>query len=415
MNDKQVSQDFDRPTNWAVKFVPAQTGHSQLFFVSSHLQVASFFLLSSPLTTHPLTHRPIILPAASILPSLLHNAIRNALNPCPTCALCRPSTMTSSNGITDPNVEDMSNAELFQYLFKAELDSNMPAVLPEALFHDMDVVASPSPSFSSSSSLSTPPASTSSPASSYDNSPVNSSLSYSSSSPPLSPYLQLDMEPHEHQQEPQQQEQDEQQAQLLQAQSFSPQLQSVPTYPTLLPSSSFSYRQLTPNMPPSMPVSSASLSTLHNADDQFLNLTHTATATASSVSNVSSDQMAFWIQRLQQIQQQQIQQQLLAPSLFSFSQSNSASSEPSDSPDLKSETHIIYPSPPMKDDMSIESDSDEGPSHGDSSSDPLKPSASELKKMTSKERRQLRNKLSARNFRVRRKGESLIYSEQCPS
>lgn len=33
------------------------------------------------------------------------------------------------------------------------------------------------------------------------------------------------------------------------------------------------------------------------------------------------------------------------------------------------------------------------------------PSSTDLKKMTSKERRQLRNKISARNFRVRRKGE----------
>jgi hypothetical protein len=35
------------------------------------------------------------------------------------------------------------------------------------------------------------------------------------------------------------------------------------------------------------------------------------------------------------------------------------------------------------------------------------PSSKDLKKMTSKERRQLRNKISARNFRVRRKGASL--------
>ena len=33
------------------------------------------------------------------------------------------------------------------------------------------------------------------------------------------------------------------------------------------------------------------------------------------------------------------------------------------------------------------------------------PSSTDLKQMTSKERRQLRNKISARNFRVRRKGE----------
>jgi hypothetical protein len=60
----------------------------------------------------------------------------------------------------------------------------------------------------------------------------------------------------------------------------------------------------------------------------------------------------------------------------------------------------------MKDDVAMDSDSDDDESSGQGAkeSDPLKPSPSELKKMTSKERRQLRNKLSARNFRVRRKG-----------
>lgn len=38
------------------------------------------------------------------------------------------------------------------------------------------------------------------------------------------------------------------------------------------------------------------------------------------------------------------------------------------------------------------------------------PSSTDLKKMTSKERRQLRNKISARNFRVRRKGEHTMSS-----
>ena len=38
--------------------------------------------------------------------------------------------------------------------------------------------------------------------------------------------------------------------------------------------------------------------------------------------------------------------------------------------------------------------------------DDWRPSPEEYKKMTSKEKRQLRNKISARNFRVRRKGES---------
>lgn len=37
-----------------------------------------------------------------------------------------------------------------------------------------------------------------------------------------------------------------------------------------------------------------------------------------------------------------------------------------------------------------------------------RPSPEMLAKMTSKEKRQLRNKISARNFRVRRKGEFLV-------
>lgn len=37
------------------------------------------------------------------------------------------------------------------------------------------------------------------------------------------------------------------------------------------------------------------------------------------------------------------------------------------------------------------------------------PSSTDLKKMTSKERRQLRNKISARNFRVRRKGKCVYH------
>ena len=285
----------------------------------------------------------------------------------------------------------MSNAELFQYLFKAELDTDLTAALPETLFQDVDAATSPSPSFSSSSSsLSSPPASSSS-ASSYENSPVNTSLSYSSSSSPLSPYLQLDMESHE------QQEQEHSQQQQAQPFTFLP-LQ--PAAPTLLPSSSFSYRQLTPNMPPSMPVSSTPLPASGSTDNQFLNLVQTATA--SSAPKMTSDQVAFWMQRIQQLQQIEQHQHQLAPSLFSQPSSNSSESTSS-----ASGKNVIYPSPPMKDDMSLDSDDEEGPSHdGDSASDPLKPSPSELKKMTSKERRQLRNKLSARNFRVRRKGKS---------
>ena len=53
----------------------------------------------------------------------------------------------------------------------------------------------------------------------------------------------------------------------------------------------------------------------------------------------------------------------------------------------------------------MDSDSEDMDING---SHPLKPSESELKNMTSKERRQLRNKLSARNFRVRRKGTLVL-------
>jgi bZIP-type transcription factor MBZ1 len=41
--------------------------------------------------------------------------------------------------------------------------------------------------------------------------------------------------------------------------------------------------------------------------------------------------------------------------------------------------------------------------------DDWRPSPEEYKKMSSKEKRQLRNKISARNFRVRRKGEQIIF------
>ena len=41
--------------------------------------------------------------------------------------------------------------------------------------------------------------------------------------------------------------------------------------------------------------------------------------------------------------------------------------------------------------------------------DDWRPSPEEYKKMSSKEKRQLRNKISARNFRVRRKGEIISF------
>ncbi|KAF9117853.1 hypothetical protein BGW39_001725 [Mortierella sp. 14UC] len=244
------------------------------------------------------------------------------------------------DGIPDANVEDMSNSELFQYLFKAELDT-------------------------------------------------------------------------EHEQ-------------VAQIQLFQQQQQ-----PTLLPSTSFSYRQISPDMPPSMPSQLT-------AGNNYMNLPQPSTMDAVAASSTSTDQMSYWMQRFQQLQQlQQIhhhqQQQLLSSTLFpnqaaaaqaaaalnlnaasaSSGQENNdnssgppsspASSSSSNSPTIKAE---VYPSPPMKDDMAMDSDSDDdsGPSQdAKDTSDPLKPSPSELKKMTSKERRQLRNKLSARNFRVRRK------------
>jgi hypothetical protein len=45
--------------------------------------------------------------------------------------------------------------------------------------------------------------------------------------------------------------------------------------------------------------------------------------------------------------------------------------------------------------------------------DDWRPSPEEYKKMSSKEKRQLRNKISARNFRVRRKGEIITFYDHC--
>ncbi|KAF9360936.1 hypothetical protein BGX26_006930 [Mortierella sp. AD094] len=324
--------------------------------------------------------------------------------------------MNPSNGITEANVEDMSNAELFQYLFKAELGADLPESITDTLLHD---VSSPSSSTASTVAHS-PYTSLSSPSpSSNESSPTTSTLSYNS--PP--PYSQTDVQS--------QQQQQQQQVQLfqplLQLQPITAATTSPSSYPTLLPSTMFSYRQLSPDMPPSMP-SQPSLSNQADtsiANNHFLSLAQTATATASSSSSPSTpststmmppDQMSIWMQRFQQLQQlqqlhrqqQQEQQQHLISPLFATPQGQLSgrpeSSSPSFTSGAKAESNVIYPSPPMKDDMSMDSDSDDNPSREDNNeSDLLKPSASELKKMTSKERRQLRNKLSARNFRVRRK------------
>ncbi|KAF9962488.1 hypothetical protein BGZ72_004857 [Mortierella alpina] len=159
-----------------------------------------------------------------------------------------------------------------------------------------------------------------------------------------------------------------------------------------------------------------------------------STTTASAITGTSSATLAaptvtasattgappldVWVQQFQQMQQMHYQQQhqLLSSSLFNNLMQTSStaagrpssahrgslsdrSNSPSSSSD-KGDHNPIYPSPPIKDNTHMDSDSDDLETHG---SDPLKPSESELKNMTSKERRQLRNKLSARNFRVRRK------------
>ncbi|KAF9436672.1 hypothetical protein BGZ76_003308 [Entomortierella beljakovae] len=291
--------------------------------------------------------------------------------------------------ISDANVEDMSNAELFQYLFKAELGADLPESVTDSLFNEPPT-SPDSPSSTLSTVAQSPPNSLSSPSPSNQSSPITST--YDSPSP-LSPYTQDDI-------------------MMQQTQLFQPlvQLQTSPIS-TPLPSTMFSYRQLTPDMPPSMPTqaSPVNVADTTNIDNQFLNLAATATG-SSSISSTSSttpsDQMTIWLQRFQQLQQHHYQQrqQLLISPLYSPSSSSDSTNFGSIQSSVKAESRVIYPSPPMKDDMSMESDSDDGHNREDNNdSDPLKPSASELKKMTSKERRQLRNKLSARNFRVRRK------------
>ncbi|KAF9200149.1 hypothetical protein BGZ49_009652 [Haplosporangium sp. Z 27] len=302
--------------------------------------------------------------------------------------------MNPSNGISEANVEDMSNAELFQFLFKAELGADLPESLTDSFLQEasspssLQEASSPSslheassPSSTTASTIaSSPYASLSSPSpSSHESSPATSTISYSS--PP-------------------------------QPQLFQPLLQPYITTSTPLPSSMFSYRQLTPNMPPPMPtqldITSHSFTTTTNADSHSLSQSN---STASS-DMLPPGEMAIWMQRFQQLQQQQhnflnlsatSQNQLggrFEPSL-AISPSTSTSTGPIT---IKSENNIIYPSPPMKDDMSMDSDSDDSPNREDNNdAESLKPSAYDLKKMTSKERRQLRNKLSARNFRVRRK------------
>ncbi|KAG0205862.1 hypothetical protein BGX28_002597 [Mortierella sp. GBA30] len=319
----------------------------------------------------------------------------------------------SFSGIPEANVEEMSNAELFQYLFKAELDSELPASLTNTLFQES---ISASPASSSTLAAASPHSQYTSP--SYDNSPATSSLSYSS--PPAPPAYQIDEIASQGIQLGKQEEYQKLFQPLSQLQP-----QPVTTYPTLLPSTSFSYRQISPDMPPSMPSQLSFPQTMETVTQpQFLGIAQTTTSPTPTSLSVPHQQMTYWMERFKQLQQlqqlhHQQQQQLLSSSLFagneqdlmntaterSVSPSSPVSITSSGSSSVKSEKDIIYPSPPMKDDVSMDSDSDSGPNNrdGENSNDPLKPSPSELKKMTSKERRQLRNKLSARNFRVRRK------------
>ncbi|KAF9985923.1 hypothetical protein BGZ75_002421 [Mortierella antarctica] len=196
--------------------------------------------------------------------------------------------------------------------------------------------------------------------------------------------------------------------------------------PTLLPSTPYSYKQapsrtrtvmpIQPKVTASVAASTATASAITGTPPMSIAAT-TVTASASTAASLD-----VWVQQFQQLQQMHYQQQhqLLSSTLFSnIMQENSKSSStaagwpssahrgnssdrsnsPSSSSD-KSEHNPIYPSPPIKDNIHMDSDSEDLEING---SDPLKPSGSELKNMTSKERRQLRNKLSARNFRVRRK------------
>jgi bZIP-type transcription factor MBZ1 len=69
----------------------------------------------------------------------------------------------------------------------------------------------------------------------------------------------------------------------------------------------------------------------------------------------------------------------------------------------------LAPSPPSSTSSGKENDvGSGGATVEDRESDDWRPSPEEYKKMSSKEKRQLRNKISARNFRVRRKGELLF-------
>ncbi|CAO3565202.1 unnamed protein product [Mortierella alpina] len=198
----------------------------------------------------------------------------------------------------------------------------------------------------------------------------------------------------------------------------------------LLPATPYSHKQASSRPRTVMPIQPKVAASVAASTATASAITGTVTPTMSlaaptvttSASSTAAPPLDVWVQQFQQLQQMHYQQQhqLLSSTLFSnimqenFKSSSAvadrsssahrgSSSDRSNSPSSssdKGEHNPIYPSPPIKDNIHLDSDSEDMDING---SDPLKPSESELKNMTSKERRQLRNKLSARNFRVRRK------------
>ncbi|KAG0209213.1 hypothetical protein BGX28_010435 [Mortierella sp. GBA30] len=197
-----------------------------------------------------------------------------------------------------------------------------------------------------------------------------------------------------------------------------PRRQSSSRLPSVVP--------IRPKATASTAASIATVSAITSLAPKPATLPNTATPSTFPTPASVTAPIDLWVQQFQQLQQMHYvrQHQLLSSTLLcnmqgskqsinqvgirnlpgrhgiSSGRSDSPSSSSSSSSSEKGEKNPVYPSPLIKDDSHVDSDSDDQDAQ---SSDPLKPTASDLKKMTSKERRQLRNKLSARNFRVRRK------------
>ncbi|KAF8928245.1 hypothetical protein BGZ58_009796 [Dissophora ornata] len=181
------------------------------------------------------------------------------------------------------------------------------------------------------------------------------------------------------------------------------------SYSTLLPPTSFSYRQISPDILLPMPT-------------QRLLPVSALTASPGVAASPSTQAMDVWVQQIQQLHQlhHYQQHQLLSSTLLGNTQEGtgtlqeapaatcrtrsferSASPSSATSPSEAGKNSAAFQSPSAEDDEAMDSDSDDQ-LNGESCSQ--KPSTgSPEKKMTSKERKKLRNKLSARNFRVRRK------------